>query len=33
MLANRVHPTVPKDGRFKHFRPMLHDVIADALDS
>jgi CubicO group peptidase (beta-lactamase class C family) len=31
LLANRVHPTVPKDGRFKHFRPMLHDAIADAL--
>jgi CubicO group peptidase (beta-lactamase class C family) len=33
MLANRVHPTVPNDGRFKHLRPMLHDVIADALES
>jgi CubicO group peptidase (beta-lactamase class C family) len=33
MLANRVHPTVPKDDRFKHFRPMLHDAIADALES
>ena len=33
MLSNRVHPAVPKDDRFKRFRPMLHDVIADALDS
>jgi len=31
MLSNRVHPAVPKDDRFKHFRPMLHDAIADAL--
>jgi CubicO group peptidase (beta-lactamase class C family) len=31
MLSNRVHPTVPKDERFKHFRPMLHDAIVDAL--
>lgn len=32
MLSNRVHPTVPKDDRFKRFRPMVHDAIADALD-
>jgi len=31
MLSNRVHPAVPKDDRFKHFRPLLHDAIADAL--
>jgi CubicO group peptidase (beta-lactamase class C family) len=33
LLTNRVHPTVPKDDRFKRFRPMLHDAIADALAS
>ena len=31
MLSNRVHPAVPKDDRFKRFRPMLHDAIAEAL--
>ena len=30
-LTNRVHPTIPKDDRFKRFRPMLHDAIAEAL--
>ena len=33
MLSNRVHPAVPKDDRFKRFRPMLHDAIADALEA
>jgi CubicO group peptidase (beta-lactamase class C family) len=33
LLSNRVHPAVPKDDRFKHFRPLLHDAIADALSS
>jgi len=33
MLSNRVHPAVPKDDRFKRFRPMLHDAIVDALES
>ena len=33
MLSNRVHPAVPKDDRFKRFRPMLHDAIAEALES
>jgi len=33
LLSNRVHPAVPKDDRFKRFRPMLHDAIADALES
>jgi CubicO group peptidase (beta-lactamase class C family) len=32
-LSNRVHPAVPKDDRFKHFRPALHDAIVDALES
>jgi CubicO group peptidase (beta-lactamase class C family) len=31
MLSNRVHPAIPKDDRFKRFRPMLHDAIAEAL--
>jgi CubicO group peptidase (beta-lactamase class C family) len=31
MLSNRVHPTIPKDDRFKRFRPMLHDAIVEAL--
>jgi hypothetical protein len=33
LLSNRVHPAVPKDDRFKRFRPMLHDAIVDALES
>lgn len=33
LLTNRVHPAVPKDDRFKRFRPMLHDAIVDALDT
>jgi CubicO group peptidase (beta-lactamase class C family) len=31
LLSNRVHPGVPKDDRFKRFRPLLHDAIVDAL--
>ncbi|HXU03089.1 MAG TPA: serine hydrolase, partial [Polyangia bacterium] len=31
LLSNRVHPAIPKDDRFKRFRPMLHDAIVDAL--
>jgi len=31
LLSNRVHPSVPKDDRFKRFRPLLHDAIVDAL--
>jgi CubicO group peptidase (beta-lactamase class C family) len=33
LLSNRVHPAIPKDDRFKRFRPMLHDAIAEALAS
>jgi len=33
MLSNRVHPAIPKDDRFKRFRPTLHDAIAEALAS
>jgi CubicO group peptidase (beta-lactamase class C family) len=33
MLSNRVHPSVPKDDRFKRFRPLLHDAIVEALES
>jgi CubicO group peptidase (beta-lactamase class C family) len=31
LLANRVHPTVPADDRFKRFRPAVHDAVLDAL--
>jgi CubicO group peptidase (beta-lactamase class C family) len=31
LLSNRVHPRVPTDGRFKQFRPALHDAVMDAL--
>ena len=31
LLSNRVHPSVPKDDRFKAFRPLLHDAIVEAL--
>jgi serine-type D-Ala-D-Ala carboxypeptidase len=33
LLSNRVHPAIPKDDRFKRFRPMLHDAIVEALAS
>ena len=33
MLSNRVHPAIPGNDRFKRFRPLLHDVIVDALES
>jgi CubicO group peptidase (beta-lactamase class C family) len=31
LLANRVHPEVPRDDRFRRFRPALHDAALDAL--
>lgn len=31
LLANRVHPAVPTDDRFRRFRPALHDAALDAL--
>ena len=31
LLANRVHPTVPEQDRFRAFRPALHDAALDAL--
>jgi serine-type D-Ala-D-Ala carboxypeptidase len=31
LLSNRVHPSVPKDDRFKSFRPLLHDAIVETL--
>jgi CubicO group peptidase (beta-lactamase class C family) len=31
VLANRVHPGVPTDDRFRRFRPALHDASLDAL--
>jgi hypothetical protein len=31
LMSNRVHPAVPKDERFKRFRPVLHDAIGEAL--
>jgi CubicO group peptidase (beta-lactamase class C family) len=33
LLSNRVHPAVPKDDRFKTFRPLLHDAVMEALES
>jgi CubicO group peptidase (beta-lactamase class C family) len=33
LLSNRIHPAIPKDDRFKRFRPLLHDAIAEALAS
>jgi serine-type D-Ala-D-Ala carboxypeptidase len=31
LLANRVHPEVPRDDRFRRFRPALHDAVLEAL--
>ncbi len=31
LLANRVHPHVPTDDRFRAFRPAVHDAILDAI--
>jgi len=31
LLANRVHPEVPKDDRFRRFRPAVHDAAMEAL--
>ncbi|HVZ71282.1 MAG TPA: serine hydrolase domain-containing protein [Polyangia bacterium] len=31
MLANRVHPQVPKGDRFKELRPRVHDAVMEAL--
>jgi CubicO group peptidase (beta-lactamase class C family) len=31
VLANRIHPSVPTDGRFRAFRPRLHDAIVEAF--
>jgi CubicO group peptidase (beta-lactamase class C family) len=31
LLANRVHPSVPADDRFRRFRPALHDAVLEAL--
>jgi CubicO group peptidase (beta-lactamase class C family) len=31
VLANRVHPSVPTDDRFRRFRPALHDAVLEAL--
>jgi CubicO group peptidase (beta-lactamase class C family) len=31
LLSNRVHPEVPRDDRFKRFRPALHDAVMEAL--
>jgi CubicO group peptidase (beta-lactamase class C family) len=30
LLANRVHPRVPTDDRFRRFRPALHDAVLEA---
>ena len=31
LLSNRAHPSPPTDDRFRHFRPALHDAVAEAL--
>jgi CubicO group peptidase (beta-lactamase class C family) len=31
LLANRVHPSIPSDDRFRRFRPALHDAALDAV--
>jgi CubicO group peptidase (beta-lactamase class C family) len=31
LLANRVHPSIPTDDRFRRFRPALHDAALEAL--
>ncbi len=31
LLSNRVHPAVPRDDRFRRFRPALHDAVLEAL--
>jgi CubicO group peptidase (beta-lactamase class C family) len=31
LLSNRVHPSPPTNDRYRHFRPALHDAIAEAL--
>jgi serine-type D-Ala-D-Ala carboxypeptidase len=31
LLANRVHPSVPGDDRFRRFRPAIHDAVLEAL--
>jgi CubicO group peptidase (beta-lactamase class C family) len=31
VLGNRIHPRVPTDGRFRAFRPRLHDAIVAAF--
>ncbi len=31
LLANRVHPAVPGDDRFRRFRPAIHDAVLEAL--
>ena len=31
LLANRVHPSVPGDDRFRRFRPAIHDAALEAL--
>lgn len=31
LLANRIHPEVPRDDKFRRFRPALHDAALEAL--
>jgi CubicO group peptidase (beta-lactamase class C family) len=31
LLSNRLHQSPPTDDRFRHFRPALHDAVAEAL--
>jgi hypothetical protein len=31
MLANRIHPRVPADAKFREWRPKIHDAAMEAL--
>jgi CubicO group peptidase (beta-lactamase class C family) len=33
VLGNRIHPRIPGDGRFRAFRPRLHDAIVEAFST
>jgi CubicO group peptidase (beta-lactamase class C family) len=33
LLANRVHPEVPTDDRFRRFRPAVHDAVLEATET
>ena len=33
LLGNRIHPSIPGDGRFRALRPRLHDAIVEAFST